>query len=487
MTNDRKDELFGHPKGLYVLFFAEMWERFSFYGMRALLVLYMTDAMKYSVQTATGVYGAYTGFVYATPLVGGMLADRFLGYRRAIMIGGALMALGHFAMAIESPFYFYGALGLIIAGNGFFKPNISTMVGTLYPDRDPRRDGAFTIFYMGINIGAWGAPLLCGYLGERIGWHWGFSVAGVGMVFGLFVFVRWQSLFGEHGLPPRPAAWREPLILGIPKMWALYLAVALFVPTAAYVVAQPGWVITGLPYIGGAFALYACFEGIRSKPGERSRVFVVLILISFSVIFWACFEQAGSSINLFTRDHVDRNILGWEVPTSWGQSINPWFIIILGIPFSLMWTWLSRVKMSPSSPLKFAMALFQVALGFVAMVIAARQAAASPDGTAHLGWLVLAYFLHTTGELCLSPVGLSMVTKLAPARLAGMLMGMWFLSNAFANVLAGWIAGLTGGEGTGSGDNYEPVFKGIIYFAAIGAGVLLLLVPFLKRMEKGAE
>ncbi len=472
-------ELFGHPKGLFVLFFAEMWERFSFYGMRALLVLYMTKALQYADEHATGVYGAYIGFVYATPLIGGMLADRFLGYRRAIVLGGILMSFGHFAMAIEHPVFFFGAMALIIAGNGFFKPNISTMVGSLYKRDDPRRDGAFTIFYMGINIGAGLSPIACGYLGERIGWHYGFTLAGFGMLVGLGVFLWGQKLLGDFGLPPRPEAFREK-IGGIPKPAFLYGAIVLFLPFAAYMLTRPSWVQTGVYLIGPLFVAYVIYEAMRSTREERGRLFVVLALILFSITFWACFEQAGSSINLFTDRHVDRTILGWEIPTTWFQSVNPLFIILLAIPFSSLWIRLSRAGRNPTAPVKFGFGLLQLSLGFVAMVIAAKQAANS--GTSSLFWLVLAYFLHTTGELCLSPVGLSTVTRLSPARLVGLMMGVWFLSNAFAGVLSGQIAALTGAEA-----GYGGVFSMIVYFAG-GAGVLLfLLSPFLKKLEYGAE
>lgn len=474
-----RGDILGHPKALFVLFFAELWERFSFYGMRALLVLYMTKALQYADDLANGTYGAYIGFVYATPLLGGMLADRFLGYRKAIVLGGILMSFGHFAMAIEHPVFFFGAMALIIAGNGFFKPNISTLVGKLYAQDDPRRDGAFTIFYMGINMGAGLAPLLCGYLGEKIGWHWGFTLAGIGMVVGLTVFIRGQRLIGEHGLPPRSEAFRETWA-GIPKLWILYLAIAAFVPFAAYMLTRPTWVQNGVYIIGPLFVAYIIFEALRSPPAERGRLFVILVLILFSITFWACFEQAGSSMNLFTDRYVDRTILGWQVPASWFQSVNPAFIILLAPLFSWLWIRLGRAQRNPAAPLKFGLGLVQLAGGFIAMVIGARQAAES--GVSSLFWLVLAYFLHTTGELCLSPVGLSTVTKLAPVRLVGLMMGMWFLSNAFAGVLSGQIAALTGPEA-----GYADVFKGIVYFAG-GAGLLLLIIsPLLKKLEYGAE
>lgn len=480
LAGDPNDTLFGHPRGLFVLFFAEMWERFSYYGMRALLILYMTKSLMYEEEVASWKYGAYTGLVYATPLFGGMLADRFLGYRKAIILGGILMALGHFAMVITHPFFFYGALALLIAGNGFFKPNISTMVGKLYAQDDPRRDGAFTIFYFGINLGAFFSPLVCGLIGQTYGWHYGFGLAGIGMIIGLLVFQKGTKYLGDHGLPPRPEAMREPFVAGVPKIWALYIGILLFLPVAAVLVYQPKWVQVIVPGIALLFLGYIGYEMARSSAAERSHIAVILILVFFSITFWACFEQAGSSMTLFTDAHVDRHLLGWEVPAAVFQSVNPGFILLLSIPFAAMWTWLGRKKMNPSSSLKFALAIIQMGAGFVAMVIAAKEAAAGEKSA--IGWLILAYFLHTTGELCLSPVGLSMVTKLAPARLAGLLMGAWFLSNAFANVIGGMIAAMTSGDA-----GYVGVFTTIVYFAFGAAALLLVITPLLKKMERRTE
>ena len=463
-----------------MLFFAELWERFSYYGMRALLVLYMVEALRYADDKAQGIYGAYIGFVYATPLIGGMLADRFLGYRKAIFLGGSLMVLGHFAMAIENPYFFYGAMGLIICGNGFFKPNISTMVGSLYEKSDPRRDGAFTIFYMGINVGAFLAGIVCGFVGEKWGWHYGFGLAGIGMVGGLAVFMMGQKHLGVHGLPPRPDALSES-VGGIPKTFLIYAGILVFVPIAGYLLTQPAWVQTAVYVIGPLFVLYVIGEALRCEPGERGGIFVLLVLIFFSITFWACFEQAGSSMNLFTLRNVDRTIGGWEVPTTWFQSINPLFIVFLSFPFSMLWLKLGRANLNPSATFKFSMALIQMAAGFVAMVIAARSA--QNGNQAHLAWVVLAYFLHTSGELCLSPVGLSTVTKLSPVRLCGLMMGMWFLSNAFAGVLSGQIAAMTGGSDESS---YAEVFEGIVYFAGGAGALLLILTLFLRKVEKRA-
>jgi len=471
--------MWGHPRGLFVLFFAEMWERFSFYGMKTLLVLYMVKALLYEDHFASGVFGAYGGFAYAIPLIGGMLADRFLGYRRAIVTGGVLMAIGHFCMAVRNEYFFYGALALIATGNGFFKPNISTLVGKLYAADDPRRDGAFTIFYMGINLGALLATFICGLVGEKIGWHYGFALAGVGMVAGLTVFVRGGRHLGEQGFPPRPEALGQKLVGGLSKLQGLYAGIVVALPLIAMVMAQPRWVQRGTTVVAVLALAYIVFEMIRSNDQERGRIFVLLVLMFFSVVFWSCFEQAGSSITLFTDRLVDRRFLAWTIPTTQFLNLNPLFIFLLGLPFSAMWTWLARKNLNPSAPVKFSLGLFQLSAGFLAMIFAASQAQRA--GLANPGWIVLAYVLHTTGELCLSPVGLSTITKFAPARIGGLLMGMWFLSTALAEVLAGWIAGETGGG------EYLRVFTHIVYFGA-GSGVLLLLFsPVLKKLSYGVK
>ncbi|MFQ5429905.1 MAG: peptide MFS transporter, partial [Phycisphaerae bacterium] len=391
-----------------------------------------------------------------------------------------LRLLGHIAWAVEHMVFFFGAMALIVAGNGFFKPNISTLVGKLYEQDDPRRDGAFTIFYMGINIGAGLAPLLCGYLGEKIGWHWGFSLAAVGMAIGLLVFWWGTRFLGDHGQPPRREALRETLGGVLPKTWALYLAILVFIPFAAYLFTVPSWVQWSVYVIGPVFLAYVLFEAFRCDRQDRDRLIVAVVLSLFSIIFWACFEQAGSSMTLFADREVDRVVFGYELTASQLLSINPLFIVLLGIPFSILWTKLGRIGKNPSSPVKFGFGLFQLALGFVALVMAANQAKTS--GSASLGWMMLAYLLHTTGELCLSPVGLSAVTKLSPARLTGLMMGFWFFCAAFAGISAGVIAKFTSGDA-----GYEEVFR-ILVYVGIGAGCLILLLsPLLKRMLHGVK
>ncbi len=446
----------GHPRGLYTLFFTEMWERFSYYGMRALLILYMTRQILYGDSQAYGVYAAYGALVYATPFIGGVIADQLLGYRKAIILGAVLMAIGHFLMAIESSVFFYGALAFLIIGNGFFKPNISSMVGGLYKEGDPRRDGGFTIFYMGINLGAFLAPLACGLLGELLGWHYGFGLAGVGMVMGLIVFIKGQNRFdATNGAPPKPEKLTQMLIPGINRERLVYLAAILITPLIGLLV----WNYHLMSYILTPFAIVV-FLGLlvmsfSFEKIERQRIWVILILAFFSITFWAFFEQAGSSITLFTDNNVNRFILGFEVPTSVFQSVNPLFIIIFAPVFASLWIALGKRNKEPNTTIKFALGIIQLGLGFGVFVLGASLA--GPDGMVALVFLLFGYLLHTTGELCISPVGLSMVTKLSPARMVSMVMGAWFLSFAMAQHVGGMIARLTStAQYMETGITYEP-------------------------------
>ncbi|RIK69190.1 MAG: MFS transporter [Planctomycetota bacterium] len=476
--------ILGHPVGLFVLFFTELWERFNFYGMRALLIFYFIDTFAMNQKNAAESYGAYNGLVYATPLLGGLLADRIIGYRRSIILGAILMAIGEFGLTFagfglipKNQYTIFTSLACIIVGNGFFKPNISTLVGKLYPQGDKRRDSAFTIFYMGINIGAFFAPIFCGQIGQKYGFHYGFGLAGIGMVLGLIIFIMGKRLLGDHGLPPNQGALRAPTAAGIPSGTAVYIGAFLLVPLAAFLVSKPDFVIRwAAPVVGGAFLVYLLWEAFRSTPAERVGIFAALILSFFSIVFWACFEQAGSSMSLFTEQHVNRVVFGYEIQASVFQFVNAAFIVLLASPFAWLWIKLGKKGMEPSSPVKFGLALLQVGLGFVALVIGAKQAV---DGAkASLFWLFLAYFFHTTGELCLSPVGLSMITKLAPARIGGVMMGFWFLCTAFAHLIAGVIAGMTGKEA-----GFGPVFLGIVIFAGVSGLLLLILAPLIKKWE----
>ena len=440
---------FGHPRGLSTLFFTEMWERFSYYGMRALLVLFMTDmvargGLGMTDVTATAIYGMYTFAVYAVALPGGWIADRITGQRQAVLYGGIVIAAGHFTLAIPSTMAFYLGLTLIVLGTGLLKPNVSAIVADLYPEGGARRDAGFSVFYMGINVGAFAGPLICGYLGEGINWHLGFSVAGVGMLLGVVQYVwGWRHL-GDAGQlrvqkDGRMRALRT-LCVGFGVVVTLILLVGSLQTTGLLTlsilsVAQgTGVIITVLVVL--YFAYVFLFEGLDDD--ERKRVAVIPVLFVAAAIFWSGFEQAGSSMNLFADRLTDRNVFGWEAPASWLQSVNPLFIIILAPVFGSLWLRLGA--RNPSIPVKFTLGLVQLGLGF--LVLAWGASFATGGNAVSPMWLIVTYFLHTTGELCLSPVGLSSITKLSPKRLVGQMMGIWFMASALGNLLAGLVAGL---------------------------------------------
>ena len=524
------EEKRGQPKGLGLLFFAEMWERFSFYGMRGLLVLYLTHSLLTRLPesgrdtVAYGIYAAYGALVYATPFIGGILADRLLGYKRAVILGGLLMACGHIAMAVESEIFLYIALAFLIVGNGFFKPNISSMVGGLYQENDPRRDAGFTIFYMGINLGAF-AQLATSYMQDQLGWWAGFGLAAIGMFLGIGVFVWGKKVLGFNGDPPDEERLRRPVLGPLTTEWLVY--VGAFVSVGLFAVFV--WQHDLMAYVLTPFALFGFLivlgYAIRSEKVVRERLFVVLVLTLFNILFWAFFEQAGSSISLFTDRNVDRSMFGHFIPTAVFQSVNPAFILLLALPFSAMWLYLERRHLDPPLAVKFALGLFQLGLGFLVLTWAAQfvsvgnrpgeeegqviQAALVP-----LTFLVGGYLLHTTGELCLSPIGLSMVTKLSPKKIVAMVMGLWFLSTSMSHEIAGHIATLTAPEPikeTAPGwlaqragilaenahypaevmrsfdqlASYVSVFQ-IVGFISIGAGVVLLfLAPLIKKWQHG--
>jgi POT family proton-dependent oligopeptide transporter len=424
----------GHPRGLTTLFLTEFWERFSYYGMRAILFLFMVASAEvgglgFDTAKAAWIYGLYTGSVYLAAIPGGFIADRLLGLRRAVLVGGILIALGHYTLAIQGgPTLFFAGLILIVLGTGLLKPNISSTVGQLYATDDDRRDSGFTIFYMGINLGAMVSPLICGYLGQRVGWHWGFGAAGVGMTLGLLQYVLGRGRLGSAGLlrePPRNGG----------KIW---LAVS------ASVVAIGGALILSGRYrdyliVGSAAVLFAwlLLKGAENAV-ERRRIAAIALLFVFASLFWMGFEQAGSSLTLFADRLTDNRFLGWEMPSSLYQSVEPFFVLGLAPFFAWMWTRLGR--RAPSSPAKFAIALLFLSASFFVVAFAStlfgqQQVKVSPL------WLVGVYFLHALGELCLSPIGLSMVTKLAPVRILGFIMGIWFLTNAVGNFTAGSVAG----------------------------------------------
>jgi POT family proton-dependent oligopeptide transporter len=477
----------GHPRGLFVLFFTEMWERFSYYGMRALLVLYLTKHFLFGDDKAYLIYGAYTALVYIVPVIGGYLADRWLGQRKAVFFGAVLLVIGHFLMAFEgdggadSPYLpiFYFALAFIIMGVGFLKANISAIVGALYPRDDMRRDPAFTIFYMGINLGAFLGALVSGYLGETYGWAYGFGAAGFGMLFGLIVFSWGRPLLEGHGEPPDPAALREKLV-GVSREWVIYAGGILGVVICWQLIQYQELVGTLLGVFGGALVLFILYTSVRHlEPTDRDRIFAALALIIFSILFWALFEQAGSSLNVYADRQVDRTMMGAEVPASVFQSLNPFYIVLLGPVFAWMWTMLGRRRLEPNAPAKFGIGMILLGLGFLVLVFGANAARPAPTPVLYI---FLIYLLHTMGELCLSPVGLSAMTKMALPRMVGLIMGTWFFASATGNFAAGLIARATGGgEGVGP-ERVTEVYTNVGWIA-VGAGVLIILTsPLFGRL-----
>lgn len=487
-SGDGRGTMLGHPKGLFMLFFAEMWERFSYYGMRALLIFYLTQHWLFSDSESGVIYGAYTALVYITPVLGGYLADRWLGQRKAVLFGAVLLTFGHFLMGFEGDGgrdsaaldIFWLALSFIIMGSGFLKANISVMVGQLYPLTDKRRDGAYTIFYMGINLGAMMGSLLCGYIGQTYGWSYGFGLAGIGMLLGLAVFVLGKPLLLGHGEPPDPGLLARRTA-GLPFEWALYLVSFASVGVIWFLIQHQGvvgWLLFGAGIVLISYVIFVAVT--RLTPHERDRIFAAIFLMVGSILFWALFEQAGSSLNLYTDRYVDRA----GVPASMFQSINAIYIILLGPLFAALWTWLAKRGREPSTPAKFGLAIVQLGAGFLVLVAGATM---GDDGakTAVL-FIFLIYLLHTTGELCLSPVGLSAMNRLSPTQMASLIMGSWFFASAAGNFTSGLIAAATGSErASGEGAAQQivlDVYSQIGWIAvAVGVGVLLVS-PFIRRL-----
>jgi len=589
------DELWGHPKGLYVCFTTELWERFSFYGMKYLLVLYLTKYHLFTDQMGLDVLGSYAGLVYALPLIGGMLADRYLGMRKSVVFGGTLLSMGHILMAVEgyqAVFYaagstlvenltlasgqvllagtvlaeditirdtaalnvFYLALALIVMGVGYLKPNISTIVGQLYSKDDPRRDGGFTIFYMGINIGSFTATLLCGWLGETFGWKYGFGAAGIGMIIGLTTFLYGQkflhgladpsepeklkkSVVGpvnvEHmiyllTLPAIAVAWwlvqHEHIVLASQNVLLIVSIVGLILYSMVYdkqktnntvaysiagiaVVSGIYAVLVNLHFIPGseAFAenvLYGSIAlivgfvvyGFRThNSAEFGRTVVLMILILSTVVFWALFEQSAGSMTFYADRVVDRTVGDTTFTAAQFGSLNAGFIMLLAIPFAMLWTWLAKRDLEPATPVKFGLGIVQVGLGFGMLILGAKYPDAA--GQVSMIWLILAYLLHTTGELCLSPVGLSAVTKLSIGKVVGVSMGTWFLATALSETVATRIGRLAAID-TPRGEvvdvaaalaKYTELY-GFLMWLGIGTGVFMLLIsPILKRWMHGTH
>ncbi len=589
----RDDQLFGHPKGLYVCFATELWERFSFYGMKYLLLLYLTKYHLFTDAAGLDVLGSYAGLVYALPVIGGLIADRYLGMRKSVLFGGILLSLGHILMAVEghqainyaagtlltndltlasgqvivagtilteSVMFrdtaalnvFYFALALIVMGVGYLKPNISTIVGKLYTQDDPRRDSGFTIFYMGINIGSFFATLVCAYLGETYGWKYGFGAAGIGMIIGLFTFMRGQKYLYGHAEPRNPEILTEKIfgpvnresfiyilsILSLGVLWLfvqhepiVYFTQNLFLIVAIVSIIlysmiheritdnnQTAYLFAAAAIVLGVIALVVQVEfvtatalisefllyiaiaaivgfivyGFRThNSAEFGRTVVLMILILSTVVFWALFEQSAGSMTLYADRVVDREVGGVTFTAGQFGSLNAGFIMLLAIPFATLWVWLAKKNLEPSTPVKFGLGILQAGLGFGMLVFGAQF----PDQSGKVAaiWLALAYLLHTTGELCLSPVGLSAVTKLSISRVVGVSMGTWFLATALSETVATRIGKLaaidtSGGE---AGDvasavtSYTALFEFLMY-VGVAAGVFMLVIsPLLRRAMHG--
>lgn len=529
-----------HPKALFFLFMVELWERFSYYGMRAFLILYLTKTLVtggfgYVRKEGLAIYAAYGAMVYLTPLIGGFLADKLLGFRRAIIWGAILMAAGQFTLSASpgtalvssgdfeerikageseaaivagrtaergNETYLFAGLALLVIGNGFFKPNISSMIGRFYGDGDPRRDGAFTIFYMGINIGAFLAPLACGAVAELEGWRYGFLLAGAGMVTGLLIFLYTVStgVLEQHADPPvradgttTPVGTMLPVILG--TFAAVPLVALLIKPNDLIDRLLTGSPLAGkgialmdvlLAVVGVAAVAYMLYLSFTYPVAEKQRVWVIVVLLFFTTVFWTFFELAGSALNLFTDENVDKNLFGIAITASGFQAFNAFFIMLFAPVFSVMWVWLARRNMDPSAPVKFAIGLLLLGAGFLVLNVAPSTAGIVPAI-----FLVLLYLLHTLGELALSPVGLSLVTKLAPAKVVGFMMGFWFLSSAIAHQAGKWVAGEVDPPPGATAETKLAmsleVFNQVGLFA-VGSGVLLLVLsPVIKKWMHGVK
>ncbi|MDG2037747.1 MAG: peptide MFS transporter [Luminiphilus sp.] len=503
-------DLWGHPKGLYICFATELWERFSFYGMKYLLLLYLTKYHLFTDAAGLGVLGSYASLVYAMPVLGGLIADRFIGMRKAVTFGGLLLVAGHLGMAFEGEAaqqtaqgivrdtqalsVFYLSLALIVVGVGFLKPNISTVVGKLYPVDDPRRDAGFTIFYMGINIGAFSATLLCGWLGEVYGWSWGFGAAGIGMLLGLIVFQWGQQYLMGHGEPAEPEQLKHSVGLpGLTVERSIYLGSLLMVAVVWQLVQLTATVGTLLDVLSlTVLAGLGWFLVFRCSKVERERMFVLIMLTLSTVIFWALFEQGAGSMTLYADRVTDKTLFGVSLTEAKFGAANSFFIFSLAPLFAMLWIRLGQRGWEPSTPVKFSLGIAQAGLGFGALVYGAQF----PDqaGVVSAWWLIVAYLLHTTGELCLSPVGLSAVTKLAVPSVVGVMMGTWFLASAYSSYVAAQIATIAArpsDESTldlsGALTGYTELFSQLLYIGLAGGVVLLMLSPLLKRMMHGVR
>ena len=485
---DKDTAFFGHPIGLRTLFLTEMWERMSYYGMRALLVLYMTGSltgfnpgMGLSAIDANAIYGIYVGMVYFMVVPGGWIADNILGHQKAVLIGAIIIALGHFTLAIPIEQTFFLGLILVVLGTGLLKGNISTIVGNLYQQNDQRRDSGYTIFYMSINIGSTLGFLICSWLGEKIGWHYGFGAAGIGMAFGVYQFINYRHLLGDAGMNPNEMldskrvkliSWTKRslvlmfLVIGLGLFGMITIDPRVFAENFAYF----------LTIVAGAYFIYLYgFAGLNSN--EKKNLLLLFVLFIGAAAFWSGFDQSASSLSIFARDYTDLSVAGYIIPIGWLQFANPIFVVTFAPIFAGIWAHLARMNLDPSLPLKFAIGLIFMALSFIVMVYAVKLAMVSaPVG---MQWLLITYLLQTWGELALSPIGLSAFSKYSPKRYMGQMFGLWFLASAIGGVLAG----LLGGDATVDGLNsVQPIFTFMIqYYVVIAIALIVMAFIFRKR------
>jgi POT family proton-dependent oligopeptide transporter len=498
---NKQATFFGQPRGLATLFFTEMWERASYYGMRAILLLYMVadmahNGMGLSAKEAGAVYGLYTASVYLLSLPGGWLADNIFGQRKAVWYGGILILIGHLILALPMPHWvFFVGLSFVAFGTGFLKPNISTMVGDLYPEGGARRDAGFSIFYMGINTGSVLGQLACPVLADSFGWHYGFGFAAIGMFFGLLQYRMTGSFLGDIGIKPKAKEQREedgevgavnkPLVWGLVGIMAFMLALLQWIGKIDLLSASgfAGTFKYVILVIVVFYFIYLFFAGGLNSD-ERSRILVIFLLFLGAVLFWSGFEQAGSSFTLFTDKYVERNILGWNIPAGLFQVLNAIFLVALAPVFAWVWTLLANRNSNPNVPIKFGLGLIFMAFGFWVMFEAAKVVVATNGGKVGMMWLFVTYLLHTIGELCLSPVGLSTTTKLAPKRYVGQMMGIWFVAAALGNLIAGLFASDFDGQNLST---MPPAFWSVVMFG-MGSGVLFLVFsPIIKKWMRGVE
>ncbi|PCH63831.1 MAG: MFS transporter [SAR86 cluster bacterium] len=506
-SGSQSRELFGHPIGLSICFLTEMWERFSYYGMRTILILYLTKYHLFGTERASLIYGAYAGLVYMMPIIGGYLADRYLGSRKAVTFGAILLVLGHGLMGFHGPaafmdgdtvvrneFYlslFFLALALIITGVGFLKANISTIVGSLYGPNDPRRDGGFTIFYMGINLGSIFATLLVGYIGEEYGWNYGFGLAGIGMLIGLLVFLWGQKYLDGLAESPAPEVLKEKSPIGVSKELTIYLF-GISLIGVSWVMIQYQELVGSLLGVSGILmiAIILVYAFKQCEAQARGRLMVACFLIAIQSVFWALFEQQAASLTLLADQQFNLNFLGMNIKASQVQSLNPIIIVSFAMLFAWMWVALSKRGIEPSTPAKFSIAMLLIGVGYV---VFAWGISLDDSTEKSFLWLIFIYIALTWAELCLSPVGLSMVTKLSPTRIVGLMMGTWFLFTALGNYVAGWISSLTGSGGHGADAGQLDVNAVIDVYTQIGyysiaVGLLILaLTPLMKRHMHGVH